>query len=130
MKMINQFIRNANKYNCFECAHYKPSLLGGDISRCSRFGEKNVVDGRIRYEWASVARIDNKMCGEHGRYFDMNYRYIVWRNRVAENMPLIAATCSILVYFGVVAHLVSSREKLKHRVTDKNDNSENNLYKE
>jgi hypothetical protein len=101
-------------------------LLGGDISRCSRFGEKNVVDGRIRYEWTSVARFDNKMCGEQGRYFERNYRYIFWKNRVVENMPLITATCSILVYFGIVVHLVSSREKLKHLASDKNDNRENN----
>jgi hypothetical protein len=36
---------------------------------CSKFGEKNVFTGEIKYENLAIARIKTNMCGEKGVYF-------------------------------------------------------------
>jgi hypothetical protein len=109
MRFANQFIKNLHKRNCFECIYYKPSFLGTDIARCSKFGDKNIVDGKVKYESTWVSRFDNKKCGEQGRYFETNYRYTVWKNQIVENIPFIVAITSIVVYCGIGFYLVSNR---------------------
>jgi hypothetical protein len=61
----NLFVTNMNYPVCVECVHH----VVNDIVRCSQFGEKNIVNGNIKYEEASVCRFYNNMCGKQGIHF-------------------------------------------------------------
>lgn len=63
-----QFIRNAKLPVCFDCLHF---VQGTQKSgRCSKFGEKNVVSGKVTYVNAEEARITENMCSQKGNYFE------------------------------------------------------------
>jgi hypothetical protein len=38
--------------------------------KCKLFGKINLVSGEINYEYASLAREDDKMCGKNGKLFE------------------------------------------------------------
>lgn len=50
------------------CIHYRPALLSSSFSRCSQFGNKDVVTGEVVYQYADVSRRDE--CGPEGKYFN------------------------------------------------------------
>jgi hypothetical protein len=63
-------VKNINKPECVKCKHFiqETNLVG----RCSMFGNKDVVTGQIKYEYASVARMSLltiRNCGVNGKYF-------------------------------------------------------------
>lgn len=46
-------------------------------SECALFGDTDLVNGSIDYEYASLARIYDKKCGEDAKYFEENTNKIV-----------------------------------------------------
>ena len=62
-----QFIRNARLPVCLDCAYFVQSL-----KRCSKFGEKDVVSGKVTYVSAESARTIENMCSRKGIYFEKN----------------------------------------------------------
>lgn len=63
-----QFIRNAKVPVCLECIYFVQGAH--KIGRCTKFGEKDVVSGKITYESAEVSRITENMCSRKGAYFE------------------------------------------------------------
>lgn len=63
-----QFIRNAKLPVCFECIYFIQGMQKS--GKCSKFGEKNVVSGKISYVNAEEARTIENMCSTRGTYFD------------------------------------------------------------
>jgi hypothetical protein len=57
---------------CRDCRHF----IGNDIE-CRKFGETNLVTGKITYEYARSAREDNKKCGEDAVLFEKNHFKII-----------------------------------------------------
>jgi hypothetical protein len=43
------------------------------MGKCGFFGNKNLVTGKIEYDFAIHCRTDKKKCGEYGRYFIRKY---------------------------------------------------------
>ena len=70
-------IININKPECKKCIYFEPSNSFSLQSRieygtCRYYGEKNLLDGKIKYDYASIAR-KYKDCGENGtRYIEEN----------------------------------------------------------
>ena len=60
-----QFIRNARLPICLDCTYFVQSL-----KRCSKFGEKDVVSGKLTYVSADAARSNENMCSRKGIYFE------------------------------------------------------------
>ena len=65
-------IINGNKPECKRCIYFEPSPSPFaplknriEYGKCQYYGEKNLLDGTIQYEYASVAR-KYKDCGENG----------------------------------------------------------------
>jgi hypothetical protein len=76
MKMINQFITDVHKRTCAECVFYvSPKWSNGYVSRCTKFGKKDVITGKIDFDMADLCRLNKNKCGENGRYFEQ-YRGI------------------------------------------------------
>lgn len=57
-------IKNENLPVCLHCIHFSP-----EYSKCTKFGEKNIITNEIRYNSAEYCREDENKCGEKGTYF-------------------------------------------------------------
>jgi hypothetical protein len=60
-----QFIKNIKLPSCIECIYYL-----NKTGKCNKFGEKDVITGKIVYETASRIRYTENLCGLNGNYFE------------------------------------------------------------
>ena len=65
------------KYNllpvCTICKFYKPNVynkFSSSTSRCTKFGEKNIITGEIEHDFVSICRNDESKCGLEGKLFE------------------------------------------------------------
>ena len=67
-------IRNINIPSCKKCIHYKPTPYNFDFTtsynRCEKFGEKDIITDKIKYDFAELCRNDESKCGKEGKYFE------------------------------------------------------------
>jgi len=88
-----KIISNIENPTCKNCVHYKPSLTNIDFvsqfNKCEKFGEKNVMNGKIKYDFAIVARNDENKCGLSGKYFeqDPNINIKILKHFVIAKLP-------------------------------------------
>ena len=58
---------------CSRCIHYRNYLSflipNNELGKCSKFGTKNIVTGKINYEYADYVRDDESKCGHNGNLF-------------------------------------------------------------
>lgn len=71
----NQNIINNHLPSCSRCIHYQDffSILlpvNNRFGKCSKFGEKNIITGKISYEYADDIRSDEDKCGNDGKLFE------------------------------------------------------------
>ena len=96
MTNSEKIIKNFNIPACRNCIYYKPNTLYGGFTspfnKCTKFGEKNIITGKITYNYADDCRNDEAKCGKEGKYFEeeKNIRMKVLAYRVASNLPIIA----------------------------------------
>jgi hypothetical protein len=67
------FIKNAEYPICKTCEHYLPRDIffdDGLLGKCAKFGKKDLVTGKITYNYADFCRIDDKECGKEGKYYE------------------------------------------------------------
>jgi hypothetical protein len=57
---------------CRDCKHFI-----GNNKECGKFGDTNIVTGKITYDSARSARQDSKMCGEDANLFEKNHFKII-----------------------------------------------------
>jgi hypothetical protein len=53
---------------CKDCIH----CIGGDKLECRKFGDTDMVTGKVTYQSASHVRKDEKLCGEDAIHFEKN----------------------------------------------------------
>ena len=75
-------IKNGNFNVCKNCAFFKTDMLNIEIyGRCHKFGDKDIITSKIKYDFAYACREDEKKCGIEGRYFEENkYPYLTRSN--------------------------------------------------
>jgi len=83
-------INNMNLPSCKDCKFHIPSSsieYASSLSKCAKFGEKNVLTGEIIYDYTSVARGSEVKCGMEGRHFQIEpnirfktAKYILYKN--------------------------------------------------
>ena len=96
------FIKNQNKPICANCKFYIPSN-----SKCSKFGEINIITNECRYEDAIIVRMDENKCGDDAVFFKQNYfkfitipYYSIIENKDTINLLLsVVVTPIFLTYF-------------------------------
>ena len=61
-------IKNIHYPACKDCIYFIPdeSIM---FSKCSFFGEKNIITGEIEYDFADLTRDNEKKCGINGTYY-------------------------------------------------------------
>jgi hypothetical protein len=65
--LYKQYIKLLDAPVCAECVFYKSTNTR--MGFCRKFGEKDVVSGKIIFTFAHNVREDVRLCGEKGRYF-------------------------------------------------------------
>jgi hypothetical protein len=93
-----------NVPSCKNCIYYKPSIQSNDftssLSKCEKFGSKDIVTDEITYDYASSCRNDESLCGKQGTYFelDKNIEMKTLKYVILGNIPNIIMTSTICVY--------------------------------
>lgn len=68
-----KIIKNFNFPACKNCIHYQPNPIYNEYTSlsnvCNNFGEKNIINDEIKYEYANSCRSDESKCGKEGKYF-------------------------------------------------------------
>jgi hypothetical protein len=68
-------IKNLDKKSCINCVRFIEPSSSYLFARCNKFGEKNLVSGKLDYELASNCRKNEKKCGLDAKYFVSKYLY-------------------------------------------------------
>lgn len=56
---------------CKDCAHFLPNKDRTDeFGKCRLFGDKNIVTGETKYNYADLSRLNNDLCNITGKYFE------------------------------------------------------------
>lgn len=78
----NSFIKNMNYNSCKNCAFFKTDMLNTEVyGRCHKFGSKDIITSKIKYDFAYACREDENKCGVEGKQFEENkYPYLTRRN--------------------------------------------------
>ena len=98
-----KIIKNINIPSCRNCIYYKPSILDSNfdsktLSKCEKFGEKDIITNKITYEYVTLCRNDESKCGEKGVYFEEepNIDMKIVQHKILSNIPLILLMTSCL----------------------------------
>jgi hypothetical protein len=112
MVPTNKIIKNIEFPSCKNCIYYKPNIVNNDFTsifnKCEKFGEKNIITGKIEYNFVDLCRNDETKCGKEGKYFEeeKNIKLKVFRYKIISNLPLslpiliIAINLFIKILFG------------------------------
>jgi hypothetical protein len=66
-------IKNNLSPACINCKFYKPNVyseFASSLSRCEKFGEKNITTGKIEQDFVAMCRNDESKCGVEGKFFE------------------------------------------------------------
>ena len=66
-----KFIKNIDVKPCRNCIYYNQHS-NIELSKCKKFGEKNIISNEIKYDYAEGCRNDELKCGKEGKYFEEN----------------------------------------------------------
>jgi hypothetical protein len=64
--ILRPIIKNLDAVICKKCAYFREHRSAGI---CTKFGEKDIITGAIKYQYASVIRTDSDLCGKRGLYY-------------------------------------------------------------
>jgi hypothetical protein len=95
-----------NNYpSCKNCIYHKPAFsdnYASLFSKCTKFGNKNIITGEITNNYADSVRNDKKLCGINGIYFEMD-NYVEFKKItyyiIHPNTIYIAAYISLIVLY-------------------------------
>jgi hypothetical protein len=81
IKKFEQYIENINKPKCKDCIYFYPHITNKnknneDIiiynkSFCTKFGQSDIISGKINYYNIIDIRHNTNKCGENGIYFEL-----------------------------------------------------------
>ena len=71
IKNIDTFIININYPHCIKCINYDNYNKNGisSLVKCTQFGIRNLITGRIKYDLAIDCRNDCNKCGNIGKFY-------------------------------------------------------------
>ena len=113
-KNSEKFIKNINIPVCKNCIYYKPGSIDfySEYSRCNKFGEKDIITGKITYDFADSCRNNESKCGKEGKYFEEEKNIYLKKIKYfmsGENIyyPIFAIPFVVLLFeLGIAKHLL------------------------
>ena len=109
----DRIIKNINLPSCRNCIYYQSKNLNPDFSslnKCEKFGEKDIVNGMIKYEYANSCRENDSKCGKEGKYYVEDTIFFMKRlklvkNVLVENAPYLALGVFVITYLWLLTVL-------------------------
>jgi hypothetical protein len=100
-------IQNANLPSCKDCIFHRPSknsVYVSSLSNCAKFGEKNILTGKIEYDYISNARKDETKCGLIGRHFELepNLQFKIVRHNIFNNIWFVFPIVIIILNIALI----------------------------
>jgi len=88
----DKIIKNIHLPSCKNCVFYKPnpsSSFTSPLSKCEKFGEKNILTDEITYDYADSCRREESKCGKEGVFFEeeKNVEIKVFKHKMIVNLP-------------------------------------------
>ena len=86
-------IKDINYPSCRNCVYHKPSSFSSDysssMSKCEKIGEKNIITGKITYDYVDRCRDSESKCGKEGKYFEeeKNLNMKIFNHVFISNLP-------------------------------------------
>lgn len=65
----NQIIKNTLVPICADCIYFAKHRQNIELSKCLKYGAKNIVTGEIKYNDPYLNRAIASLCGNKGNYF-------------------------------------------------------------
>jgi len=99
-----KFIKNVDYPSCKNCIYYKPSLSSLDfdstLSKCEKFGKKNIISEEITYDYVESCRDDKEKCGIEGKYFEeeSNIRLKIIKHQIISKGPYLGFILFYITY--------------------------------
>ena len=99
-----KIIKNINIPSCRNCIYFKPhtsSEFTSSLSKCEKFGEKNIFTDEIKNYYADSCRNDEDKCGLQGKYFveEKNIDIKILTHNIINNSFIIALSLVSFYYF-------------------------------
>jgi hypothetical protein len=101
------FIKNINIPSCRNCIYFKPHALNDyiELSKCQKFGDKDIISGKIDYDYADHCRKDDTKCGNEAKYFEKDenadIKYIYYA--IIANVPI--GVISVIIFLSVIIRI-------------------------
>ena len=90
-----KIIKNAENPSCCNCIHFIPYDNDYSLSKCKKFGDKNIITDEITNYYASNCRTNEEKCGLSGKYFELNSKINIQIN----NFKKFWYRNSFLIYY-------------------------------
>ena len=110
-------IKNINVPVCRNCIHHIPNKSYDYItpfSKCSKFGEKDIISGDIINNRVERCRTNENMCGEEGKYFEEDLD--VEKKIFDFNVRKTFKDNYVYLYFPVLFYIGFSMTSIIHKV--------------
>jgi len=72
VNISTQIIKNINTPICSKCRFFVPTQ-----GLCNKFGEKNIITGLVKFDYAIANRTNVKLCGINGVYYESSINTIM-----------------------------------------------------
>jgi len=110
----NKIIKNIDIPSCKNCVYFKPSYFDKDFSssltKCHKFGTKNIINDEINYDYADSCRNDNNKCGIEGKFFEKenNINLKILIHKLISSLPYIILVSSLILSFLVNIYITKN----------------------
>jgi hypothetical protein len=97
-------IKNNHIPACKNCKFFTPmhyNDFDSHTNLCQKFGEKNIITGKIEYDFVSSCRKDEEKCGLEGKVFEeeVNLGVKKIKHRLQYHAPIFYLGFLIVSYF-------------------------------
>ena len=93
-------INNEFVPTCINCKHFSPNSHG---LKCTKFGNKDLVNGKVTYKNAEDCRNREELCGIDGTYFEHDSKLNIFARKskrlTADNILIIVPIAYFVILF-------------------------------
>ena len=105
-----KIIKNINIPSCRNCIYFKPhtsSDFTSSLSKCEKFGEKNILTDKITNYYADSCRNDEDKCGLQGKYFveEKNIDIKILTHNIIYHLDKYIIVYSVVSFYFVIIYL-------------------------
>ena len=107
----NKIIRNVDVPSCRNCIYYKPFKYddhSAKLSKCERFGEKDIITNKIQYDYADSCRNNESKCGKDAKYFeeDKNVKLKIFRDFIIKKSYYVSSRIIFIALLSLVFYFI------------------------